>query len=168
MQIINVTTILILEHKGELKLAKSQVSCYNNRKLFTCTLFGADEKCANAGANHSKRSAWENSPSEEISWPVKNKLKTLSHLSRQKKGIAGGHKADRSLFRRILVMAQGRNLQMEEILSHALGPLPWALSTPDGFLRKTNKAALETCFKTMCRWLKKFQVTKLQLLTEWV
>lgn len=63
-------------------------------------------------------------------------------------------------------MAQGRDLQMEEILSHAFGPLPWALSTPDGFLRKTNKAALETCFKTMCRWLKKFQVTKLQLLTE--
>ena len=44
-------------------------------------------------------------------------------------------------------MAQGRNLQMEEILSHALGPLPWALSTPDGFLRKTNKAALENLFQ---------------------
>ena len=41
-------------------------------------------------------------------------------------------------------MAQGRNLQMEEILSHPLGPLPWVLAAPDCFLRKTNKAALAT------------------------
>jgi hypothetical protein len=53
-------------------------------------------------------------------------------------------KADRSLFGRIIVMAQGRSLQMEDILSHPLGPLPWALSTPDGLLRKTNKATLAT------------------------
>ena len=51
-------------------------------------------------------------------------------------------KADRSLFGRIIVMAQGRNLRMEDILSHPLGPLPWALSTPDGLLRKTDKASL--------------------------
>ena len=31
---------------------------------------------------------------------------------------------------------------MREVLSHPLGPLPWALSTADGSLRKTNKAAL--------------------------
>ena len=31
---------------------------------------------------------------------------------------------------------------MEDILAHPLGPLPWALSTLDGLLRKTNKAAL--------------------------
>ena len=53
-------------------------------------------------------------------------------------------KADRSLFGRIIVMAQGRNLKMEDILSHPLGPLPWALSTHDGLLRRTNKAALAT------------------------
>jgi hypothetical protein len=41
-------------------------------------------------------------------------------------------------------MTQGRSLQMEDILSYLLGPLPWALSTPDGMLRKTNKAALAT------------------------
>ena len=29
---------------------------------------------------------------------------------------------------------------MDTILSHPLGPLPWALSTPDGLLRKTDKA----------------------------
>ena len=53
-------------------------------------------------------------------------------------------KADRSLFGRIIVMVQGRNLKMEDILLHPLGPLPWALSTHDGLLRKTNKATLAT------------------------
>jgi hypothetical protein len=33
---------------------------------------------------------------------------------------------------------------METILSHPLGPLPWSLATPDGLLRKTNKATLAT------------------------
>ena len=33
---------------------------------------------------------------------------------------------------------------MENILSHPLGPLSWALSTSDGLLRKTNKASLAT------------------------
>ena len=53
-------------------------------------------------------------------------------------------KADRSLFGRIIVMAQRRNLKMDDILSHTLGPLPWALSTQDGLLRKMNKASLAT------------------------
>ena len=39
---------------------------------------------------------------------------------------------------------QRRNLKMEDILSHPLGPLPWALSTHDGLLTKTNKATLAT------------------------
>ncbi len=53
-------------------------------------------------------------------------------------------KADRTLFGWIIVMAQGRSLKIEDILSHPLGPLPWALSTSDGLLRKTNKASLAT------------------------
>ena len=36
---------------------------------------------------------------------------------------------------------------MEDILSHPLGPLPWALSTPDDMLRKTNNAALATALQ---------------------
>jgi hypothetical protein len=58
-------------------------------------------------------------------------------------------KADRSLFGRIIVMAENRNLQMSQILAHPLGPLPWSLATPDGQLRKTNKAALAAHFKKM-------------------
>ena len=48
----------------------------------------------------------------------------------------------RSLFGCIIVMAQGHSLKMEDILSHPLGPHPWVLSTPDGLLRKTDKASL--------------------------
>ena len=36
---------------------------------------------------------------------------------------------------------------MTDILSYPLGPLPWALLTPDGLLRKTNKASLATCLQ---------------------
>ena len=50
-------------------------------------------------------------------------------------------KADRLLFGRIIVMAQGCSLKMEDVLSHPLGTLPWALSTT---VRKTNKVALAT------------------------
>ena len=53
-------------------------------------------------------------------------------------------KADWLFFGQIIVMAQVQSLKMEEVLSHPLGPLPWALSTPDRLLRKTNKAALAT------------------------
>ena len=77
-----------------------------------------------------------------------NKLKTFSNMCKKKEVKSSGRliilKADRSLFARIIVMAQSRNLKMDNILSHPLGPLPWALSTPDGLLRKTNKASLAT------------------------
>ena len=46
-----------------------------------------------------------------------------------------------------LVIAQEQSLQMDTILSHPLGPLPWALTTPDGLLRKTNKASLASLFQ---------------------
>lgn len=42
----------------------------------------------------------------------------------------------------MIIMAESRDLSMKEVLSHPLGPLPWALATPDGLLRKTNKAIL--------------------------
>ena len=85
-------------------------------------------------------------PAKQFHDPIPaNKLKTFSNLCKKKKVKSSGRviilKADRS---RIIVMAQGRNLTMEDILLHPLGPLPWALSTHDGLLRKTNKATLAT------------------------
>ena len=41
-------------------------------------------------------------------------------------------------------MAPNRNLHMLEVLSHPLGPMPWAMATPEGLLRKTDKAVLAT------------------------
>ena len=88
-------------------------------------------------------------PAKPFHSPLKtNKLKTFTNMCKKKVLKTNGKniilKADRSLFGRIIVMAQRRNLKMEDILSHPLGPLPWALSTPDGLLRKTNKASLAT------------------------
>ena len=75
------------------------------------------------------------------------KLKTFSSLSKKKtidaKGRAIILRADRSLFGRMIVMGQSRKIEVKELLCHSFGPLPWALATPEGFPRKTNKAALE-------------------------
>ena len=77
--------------------------------------------------------------------PLKtNELKTFSDLNKKKQVPIDRSiilKANRPLFGRIIVIAQERSLQMDAILAHPLGPLPWALSTPDGLLRKTNKAS---------------------------
>ena len=47
-------------------------------------------------------------------------------------------KADRKLFGRLAVIA----LNMREVLTYPLGPLPWSLACTDGALAKTNKAKL--------------------------
>ena len=75
-----------------------------------------------------------------------NKLKTFANMCKKKVVKSSGKeiilKADMTLFGRIIVMAQKRSIQMENILSHPLGPLPWALSSSDGLPKKTNKASL--------------------------
>ena len=78
---------------------------------------------------------------------TKAKLKTFTHLNKKVSVKSGRNqevilKADRRLFAQMIVIAESRNLQMREVLSHPLGPLPWSLATPDGLMRKTNKASL--------------------------
>ena len=73
--------------------------------------------------------------------PLKtNKLKTCNDMNKKKQVETKDRsiilKADRSLFGRIIVIALEQSLQVDTILLHPLGPLPWALLTPDGFLRK--------------------------------
>ncbi|CAC5416584.1 unnamed protein product [Mytilus coruscus] len=51
-------------------------------------------------------------------------------------------KADRNLFGRLLVIAQTRQLDMQEVLQFELGPLPWSLANVDGTPVKTNKSVL--------------------------
>ena len=49
-------------------------------------------------------------------------------------------KAYRNLFGHIIVVAQTRKLEMKQVLSYPLGPIPWTLANADGSLRKTYKA----------------------------
>jgi len=77
---------------------------------------------------------------------TKKKLKTFSHI--RKKSRSQGHgkevilNADRKLFGQMILVAENRKLHIRDVLTHPLGPLPWALANGDGTLRKTNKAAL--------------------------
>ena len=78
--------------------------------------------------------------------PIKKiKLKTFTTMkSKPAKGKTKEivMKADRRLFGNMVLIAQSRKLEMRDVLSHPLGPLPWALSNGDGTMKKTNRAAL--------------------------
>lgn len=49
---------------------------------------------------------------------------------------------DRDLFRRLLLAAAGRNVDIQEVLSYELASVPISLAHPDGSLRKTAKNVL--------------------------
>ena len=73
----------------------------------------------------------------------KLKLKTFSDFYAKKVVCKGKEiviKADRNLFGNMIVVAQTRQLEMRQVLSHPLGPVPWALANPDGSPRKTEKS----------------------------
>ena len=77
----------------------------------------------------------------------KSKLKTFSELNKKVKFKSKTAneiilKADRALFGQMVITADNRQLHMRDVLCHPLGPIPWALSTVDGSLQKTSKAAL--------------------------
>ena len=52
-------------------------------------------------------------------------------------------RADKKLFAKMIVIAETRKFSLSSVLSHPLRPLPWALASADGSLRKTSKSALE-------------------------
>ena len=77
----------------------------------------------------------------------KQKLKTFSVLSKTKKVARNKDtetvlRADRNLFARMIIIAESRNLQMQDVLKHPLGPLYALLACNNDFPRKTNKAQL--------------------------
>jgi CRISPR/Cas system CSM-associated protein Csm2 small subunit len=80
--------------------------------------------------------------------PVKTmKLKTFSSLQRQRsqqKHVqeADQLKADKDLMTRLLIVARNRKVDIQELLTHSLSQFPCSLSTSDGSLQRTNKAAL--------------------------
>ena len=59
----------------------------------------------------------------------------------------GNHTESRQLSPHIIVITHGQDLCMEAILSHPLGSLHIAWSTPQGLLRKTNNATLATALQ---------------------
>ncbi|XP_068747406.1 uncharacterized protein [Montipora capricornis] len=77
----------------------------------------------------------------------KQKLKSFRALSKTKTVAKGKDtetvlRADRNLYAQMIVIAESRNLQMQDVLKHPLGPLPASLACNNGFPRKTNKAQL--------------------------
>ena len=76
----------------------------------------------------------------------KLKLKTLSDITKKSRSRKNTNdvvlKAARKLFCQIILVAENGKLHMSDVLSHPLGPLPWALANGDGSLRRTNKAVL--------------------------
>ena len=47
-----------------------------------------------------------------------------------------------NLFGTMVLASQSRDLNIKEVLSHPLGPIPWALATPEGLRRTTSKSTL--------------------------
>ena len=73
-------------------------------------------------------------------------LKTFSDVAK-KTEVKGNHKNimimnDKYLFGRMVLIGQSRNLQMKDVLSHPLGPIPYELASVDGSIRKNCKSSL--------------------------
>lgn len=74
------------------------------------------------------------------------KLKTMSSMKKQIRVAMQNREcvlvAEHNLFSRMLFFASLRGLDMENVLSWPLGPIPWALANYDGTPKKTNKSTL--------------------------
>ncbi|CAG9825679.1 unnamed protein product [Phaedon cochleariae] len=51
-------------------------------------------------------------------------------------------RADRKLYASMILIAENRHLNMLDVFSHPLGPLPRSLANPDGSIKKTSKTVL--------------------------
>ena len=49
-------------------------------------------------------------------------------------------KADRVQSAQMIITAEKRTLKTNDVLSNTVGPIPWALDSADGLLRRTNKS----------------------------
>ena len=50
--------------------------------------------------------------------------------------------AQRNLFGQLLILSEDSNLSLQKVLQYPLGPVPWALATPDGLPIKTVETKL--------------------------
>jgi len=77
----------------------------------------------------------------------KQKLKPFTSMSKAKtikknQGEETVIRADRNLFTRMRIIAENRQLHIQEALQHTLGPLQSSWATSNGLPRKTNNAQL--------------------------
>ena len=74
------------------------------------------------------------------------KLKTFTSLLKpvhtKSKNQVAAVRTDRSTFARLLIVEQSWSMDMREVMQYNLGPLPYALASPDGSLAKTDKSKL--------------------------
>ena len=54
------------------------------------------------------------------------------------------------LFRRLLAVSKQRDVNLEQVLSHELAPVPPSLFNDDGTMRKTTKADLTKILESNC------------------
>jgi hypothetical protein len=79
--------------------------------------------------------------------PIKaNKLKTFAHNNTKTSPTKAGNErtalmSSKSLLTRLLVIAQVREVNLEEVLTYELADVPFALGNVDGSMTKTDKAA---------------------------
>lgn len=107
-------------------------------------------KVGEAAYNDFKKTRLESEPPTVVEFHDKLKkqnLKTFTALTKTKtvakgKGTETVLRADRNLFARMIIIAESRNVQMQDVLKHPLGSLPASLASNNGFHRKTNKAQL--------------------------
>eukprot|EP00794_Sanderia_malayensis_P006634 gene6634-biopygen5407 len=62
-------------------------------------------------------------------------------------------KIDRELFGRMVVIGQSTDIDLKEVFSFPLGPVPLSLGDQFGMLRKTNKAAITTAFENNIQYI---------------
>ena len=79
----------------------------------------------------------------------KMKIKTFASLAKKVQVKQSDEKlvkinADRSLFGRLLIASNSRNIDLRDVLTYELSPVPCALAHTDGTLRKSNKSILLT------------------------
>eukprot|EP00057_Strongylocentrotus_purpuratus_P028770 XP_011683244.1 PREDICTED: uncharacterized protein LOC105447183 [Strongylocentrotus purpuratus] len=78
----------------------------------------------------------------------KSKLKTFSNLAKSSISRVNGTevllKSDRDLFARLVIIGKTRQVDLRNMMTYSLGPLPLALAKNDGCLVKTNKARLRS------------------------
>ena len=82
--------------------------------------------------------------------PLQN-LKTFTTLTKTKSVKLAGKevilRADSNLFEGLLIIAQSRLMDIQQILQFELRPLPWSLATTEGQLQKTVKSKLFSFLK---------------------